>query len=124
MFARKVRNSPELKEPDFKNNFERNRLPSDETNCDEVCGMHGVSFEIWNDKSKDVLLERYKYTATIARKYKNNLCVLKFREGSGMVKYTPEQAEYNEYHYDFYKSDDFSFAHCELVEMIKLTPNV
>ena len=66
-------------------------------------------------------MNKYLYTASISPALKKNLCVIKFKPDCGLVKYTPNQSEsYNEYHYDFYKADDFLVEKLELVEMIQL----
>ncbi len=121
-FARKVRKAPAIKEPDFRNHIERNKLPENST-CSEICGFHGVSIEIWNEDSSEVLLEKYLYTANISPSHKNNLSIFKLKENAGVIKHTPDQLEYNEFHYDFYKDDTFTVENLELIEMIPLIPN-
>lgn len=119
LFVRKVRKSADLKNPDFRSHIERGKIPED-LSCERICGYYGVSIEIWNDISAQSLLEKYKYTASISPKSKNNLCVIRFKENNGSVKYTPDQQLYNEYHYDFYKDDLFCVADLEIIEMITL----
>lgn len=121
LFVRKVRKAPDLKDADFRNHFERNKTPENENNCDEVCGLHGVSIEIWNETSSPFLLKKYLYSATIAPQLKKNLSIIKFKANNGLVKYTPNQIDYNEYHYDFYKEDSFTVSDLDLIEMIPLT---
>ncbi len=82
--------------------------------------MHGVSVEIWNEKSSPLLLEKYHRTAAISPQFRKNLCLIKFTNDNGVVKHTPNQYEYNEYHYDFYKEDSFSVSKLNLIEMIPL----
>lgn len=118
VFVRKVRKSPDLKDADFRNSIERGKLPKDEKDCIEVCGFNGVSFEIWNDKSSEKLMSKYLYTSEIAPKHSKHLCKVKFLPASGKVKHTPDQQEFNEFHYDFYKDDSFSVAMLQIVEMI------
>ena len=119
LFVRKVRKSSDLKDPDFRNHIEKGKTPGNAT-CEQICGYYGVSIEIWNDSSRNILLEKYKYTAAISPKAKNDLCVVRFKESNGVVKYTPNQQIYNEYHYDFYKDDSFCVADLELIKMIVL----
>lgn len=121
IFARKVRKAPDMKEGDFRSNFEKDRLPETDS-CDDICGIHGVSVEIWNEESAVPLLEKYQTTANYSPKYKNNLSIFKLKDGAGVVKYTPNQKEYNEFHYDLYKEDFFTIDHLDLVEMIPLIP--
>ncbi|MCX3264804.1 hypothetical protein [Pedobacter agri] len=120
-FARSVKRAPSLKNSDFKNHIERNKIPSDESKCEEVCGYNGVSIELWNDSSSSLLLEKYKYSAAISPQFKKNLCIIKFKANKGLVKHTPNQIVYNEYHYDFYKEDSFTVEDVELIDMIPLT---
>lgn len=120
-FARRVRKAPDIKEGDFKNHYERDQFP-DSDKCKDICGFHGVSVEIWNDTSSEILLKKYQTTANYSPKYKNNLSIFKFKENAGLIKYTPDQIEYNEFHYDFYKEDSFIVDRLELVKMIPLIP--
>lgn len=120
-FIRKVKHSSNLSNSDFRNYIERGRIAKNDNDCDEVCNLNGVSFEIWNDESKDLLMKKYKLTLTISPKIKNNLCVIKFLPESGVLKHTPNQEEYNEFHYDFHKCDTFSTSDLQLINMIPLT---
>lgn len=119
-FVRKVRRSTELKDADFRNHFERQKTPSNEHDCNEVCGMHGISIEIWNEKSSKLLMEKYLTTASFSPKSKDNLCVVRFLPNSGVFRYTPDQVKYNEFHYDFYKEDTFLVGNLELLNMIQI----
>ena len=119
-FVRKVSRSGNLKSPDFKTHIERGKTPENLDDCDMVCGFNGVSIEIWNEISSKPLLDRYLYTATISPQLKKNLCVIKFKSNCGLIKHTPNQMEFNEYHYDFFKDDDFVVENLDLVEMIEL----
>ena len=121
LYVRSVRKAPDLKDADFRTHFERGKTPTNENDCDELCGFHGVSIEIWNDISSPVLLKKYNYSASISPKFKKNLSIIRFKENNGLVKHTPDQMEYNEYHYDFYKDDAFTVSDLELIEMIPLT---
>lgn len=122
LFARKVRKAPDMKDADFRNHFEKNRSP-ETNNCDEICGFYGVSIEIWNDASSKTLIEKYQITSSISPKHKNNLSIFKLKVDAGLVKHTPDQLEYNEFHFDFYKEDSFTIDKLELIEMIPLIPN-
>lgn len=119
-FVRKVRVSQTLKDPDFRSHIERNKIPKNEADCAEVCGLNGLSFEIWSDSNSDLLMKKYQITAAISPQSKKNLCVVKFKPNSGLIKHTPNQEEYNEFHYDFYKDDSFTVASLELVDMIQI----
>ena len=122
VFVRKVRRSSNLSESDFRTHKERGKLSPEENDCDNICGMNALSFEIWNEYSWEVLLEKYNTTAKFSpQSGKKNLCVVRFLRGSGLVKHTPFQInEKNDFHYDFYKSDSFNVNALNLIEMIQL----
>ena len=122
LFVRKIRKSPALKDEDFRSYIERGKTP-EAGPCLQTCGYYGVSFEIWNDSSTKGLLEKYRYTAAISPKSKNNLCVVRFKAHSGLLKHSPDQQIYNVHHYDLYKDDTFFAADLELIEMISLNAN-
>lgn len=121
LFVRKVRKSPDLKDADFRSHFEKEKVPVSESDCEEVCGMYGISIEIWNKLSAVLLMEKYIYTASISPKSKNNLSIIQFKTNNGLIKHTPNQKIYNEHHYDFYKEDEFTVKDLQLIEMISLT---
>jgi hypothetical protein len=118
-FIRRVRKSQELKNPDFRNHFERGKVPSDDSNCEEVCGMNGLSFDIWTKTSSKAILEKHKTSAGFAPKL-NHYCIVRFTTSSGLIKHTPNQENgYNEYHYDFYKDDTFTVSTLKLIDTIE-----
>lgn len=120
-FIRRVRKSPGLKDPDFRTHIERGKIPSENISCDELCGLNALSFEIWNEKSKTELLKKYNATAEFSPQSSKNLCVIKFKKDSGLLKYTPHQKSgINAFHYDFYKCDEFSVDKLELIDMIRI----
>ncbi|WP_025144514.1 hypothetical protein [Pedobacter jeongneungensis] len=119
-FVRKVTKSPTLKDRDFRTHAERGKVAEDKNDCNEVCGKNALSFEIWNSQSSDLLMKKYLTTLALSPQSKNNLCLVSFKPNSGLTKYTPDQIEYNEFHYDFYKEDSFSIDSLELIEMIPL----
>ncbi|MGY3211491.1 hypothetical protein [Mucilaginibacter sp. HD30] len=120
-FVRRVSRSGNLKDSDFKNHIERNRVVSELNSCEDICGYHGVSIEIWNEQSASLLKGKYLQTAIISPQFKKNLCVIKLKPNCGLIKHTPNQIEeYNEFHYDFYKDDDFLVSKIELIAMIPL----
>lgn len=120
-FVRKVSKSPSLKERDFKSHIERGKIAENASNCEEICGLHGLSFEIWNSESSELLMKKYLTTVAISPQSKKNLSVINFKPNSGLIKHTPNQIEYNEFHYDFYKEDSFTIENLELIEMISLS---
>ncbi|MDQ1855770.1 hypothetical protein [Chryseobacterium sp. WLY505] len=121
-FARRVRKAPDMKDADFKSHFERGRI-TESSQCEDICGLHGVSIEIWNDVSSDVLMKKYQATANYSPKHKNNLSIFVIKSSAGRIKHTPRQIdEYNPFHYDLYKEDCFTVDCLELIEMIPLIP--
>lgn len=119
-FVRRVRRSNNLSDSDFKNHIERNKIPVNKDHCDEVCGLYGVSVELWSQESYKPLMDKYLTTAALSPQFKKNLSVIRFMPNDGLIKHTPNQEEYNEFHYDFYKEDTFSVNNLNLIEMIPL----
>ncbi|MFN1217600.1 hypothetical protein ACKW6Q_11580 [Chryseobacterium kwangjuense] len=119
LFVRKVRKAPDIKDADFRNQIELNKIPTN-NDCNEICGMHGVSIEIWNDESEEVLKDKYRKTAAFGPNLKKSLAIFKFNHNNGLIKHTPEQFEYNEFHYDFYKHDIFKVSELNLIKMLPL----
>ena len=122
LFARKVGKAKSLKDRDFKSYAEKGREFNDKIqSCANVCGILGLSIDIWNDKSKEDIINRYKTTSAFSPKLKNHLSILKFKENSGKVKHTPvKEPTPNKHHFDFYKSDEFVLD--ESIELVELIP--
>ena len=125
-FARKVgKAKTELKERDFKTHHERGIMASVLDDCSEVCGKRGLSIDIWNEQTKESILQRFMTTFAISPKLKNHLSIIKFKKGAGVVKHTPVLKPIpNKHHHDFYKSDNFNLDLIELIELIPLKQNV
>jgi hypothetical protein len=124
-FARRTGDSKEIKLRDFRTPFERGKEVSDLNDCDEVCGNHGLSVDLWNDNSKGAILDRYMTTLAIGPKLKNHLSIIKLKAEAGLVKNTPVIGQIGgEYHHDMYKSDSFEINFVELIENIPLINNV
>lgn len=102
-----------LREQDFNSYWEKGKRPVDNNNCDEVCSYKGVSVSIFDEKTKDEVVNIYKELFPLAPKYKPYLSVVKFYDSSGVVKHTPNDG--NNHHYDFYKSDTFDFTKVEVI---------
>ena len=125
VFARRTGDSKELKNKDFRTRFEGGKEVSDLKDCDEVCGNRGLSIDLWNDSSKDVILDRYMVTNALSPRLKNHLSIIKLKPNTGMVKRTPIKDQLGgEYHHDLYKSDNFAIEMIELIENIPLISNV
>lgn len=124
-FVRKVDATTEFKIRDFRAKYEKdNFVEIESSTCEEVCGNRCLSIDIWNDESKEYIIKKYSVTLGISPKLKPNFIGLfKLNEGSGKVKYTPNQKHGIEiYHYDLYKSDGFTIDMLELIE-IRTIPN-
>lgn len=102
----------ELRIQDFNSYWEKGKRPKS-NNCEEICSLKGVSVSIFNDETKEAVLDIFKSLFPLAPKYKPFLSVVKFYDQSGLVKSTPN--ELNQYHFDFYKSDNFDFEKVELI---------
>lgn len=124
LFARRVGKAPDLKDRDFRTHHERSKEPDDPDNCSIVCGYRGLSVDLWNDDTKEQILNRYGITnafAPVIGKKKNQLSIIRLNEASGVVKHTPIKGPSpNPYHYDWYKCDNFDLTLVELVDLIPL----
>lgn len=103
---------------DFNSYWEKGKRPEDNNNCDEVCSYKGVSISIFNENTKDEVVNVYKELFPLAPKYKPYLSVVKFYDSSGVVKHTPNDG--NAHHYDFYKSDTFDFTKVDIITVNEL----
>lgn len=107
-----------LRIQDFNSYWEKGKRPDNMNDCDEVCSYKGVSVSIFNDTTKDEVVNIFKELFPLAPKYKPFLSVVKFYESSGVVKHTPN--DQNIHHYDFYKTDDFDFTKVSLIQVNEL----
>lgn len=121
-FARRVGDSATLKDRDFKSHFEKGKVPENAEDCKEVCGLMGISIDIWNEVSEQKLREKYSTTNAITPKAKKHLAIFKINKDGGVVAHTPEQEVYNEFHYDLYKPD--GFVATNFLELTNLLPIV
>lgn len=115
-----------LREADFRSKHEKGQIEEGKAyNCGELCSLKGVSMSIVKNQEqdhKDNVLKIYKQLFPSAPRYKPYLSIIKFKEGSGVIKFTP--LEINPLHHDFYKCDSFVHSEVELVESISLADNV
>lgn len=120
-FARRVGDTKDFKDRDFRTYFERG-LPSESDSCDEVCGHRGLSINLWNDESKRFVIDKFSLTLAISpmiKKPKSQIGVFQLTKDIGKIKHTPNQKSgVDPYHYDLYKSDEFGVEKLTLVEMV------
>lgn len=116
-FAMKIMKE-NIRSQDFSSYWEKGKRPNGNNNCDEVCSYKGVSISIFNDDTKEDVINIYKELFPLAPKYKPYLSIVKFYESSGVVKHTPNDE--NAHHYDFYKSDNFDFTKVDILEIKEL----
>jgi hypothetical protein len=107
-----------LRVQDFYSYWEKGKRPDDNNNCDKVCSYKGVSISIFNDDTKEDVVNTYKELFPLAPKYKPYLSVVKFYDLSGVVKHTPNDG--NTHHYDFYKSDTFDYSKVNVIQVDEL----
>jgi len=107
-----------LRVQDFQSYWEKGKRPDDNSNCEKICSLKGISISIFNDITKDEVETIYKELFPLAPKYKPYLNVVKFYDSSGVVKHTPK--DFNIHHYDFYKSDTFDFLNVDVIQVNEL----
>ena len=82
--------------------------------------LKGISINIWNEKSRDAVVRKYKTTGRFSPKNKDSICVFKFNKNAGLTRYTPSNTD--DFHYDFYKSDQFDLEMI-IVEEVMILKN-
>ncbi len=123
-FARKI-SRPVMKISDFSSHWERDKFPT-VLNCKNTCMHKGLSFNVWNDETREKVIA--KYAKTVANQNKKGRiikdCVLIFRlkENMGLINFSPTQ--FDPSHHTFFKSDTFDVNDLELIEIIALENNV
>lgn len=122
-FARHIY-KPNVRPQDFYSKWEKwknnNAFPLDfdYNNCKQICGNKGVSIHVWENASKETIINEYLNNFKITGKAQNSILIFKLRENAGAVVYTPQSS--NPYHYDFYKADNFSLDSIADLEVISL----
>ena len=113
-FARKIY-KPFLREYDF-------RIKEDGSgnilNCKQLCGLRGISINIWNADSQEAIIQKYKTSTNFSPKNRDSICVFKFNKNAGLTRHTPSNQD--KFHYDFYKSDQFQMDNIEIQEILIL----
>jgi hypothetical protein len=114
-YARKI-NKPAPLDRDFKSHWERGKQSVD--NCEKICGLKGISMNLWNQTTEKAIIKKFLTTFSITPKHKDSIFVFKCLPESGLTKYTPNEED--DSHYDFYKSDEFSLDKLENYKIILL----
>lgn len=114
-FVRKLRKE-QVTDLDFKSHWERGIRNTEE--CEDVCGLKGISVDRFSDDAIDAIVAKYKTTFNINPKKGAHYLKFKFNDRAGLVKKTPG-IENDENHYDFYKSDEFVMSCISVAETVK-----
>lgn len=115
-YALKI-NKSKIRPQDFNTYWEKGRKPSTDE-CREICSLKGLSISIFNDETKDKVLEIYKTLFSLSPKYKPYVAVVRFNNGLGVIKYSP--SKFNPFHCDFYKCDTFDYSNVNLIKVTEL----
>lgn len=114
----------ELRANDFKSKWEkdqdqnREHPPIDPQYPQQTCSKRGVS--ISSTEEADKLKEVFQDLWPLNPKHYNRIALFTFGGRCGCVK--PTKSKRNDYHCDFYKSDQFDFTHVSVVEIKPLHP--
>ncbi len=109
-----------ISDDDFKSLYELEIKPRN-NNCEEICSNRGVSVSKIDDSNKEFIIKHFVKTFVFAPKIKKNFVVMfSFKKYSGKLKRTGNCKSRNPYHYEFYKSDEFTLQHIIEKEVIKL----
>ena len=119
-------NKPELREVDFKSQFQKaieKDDPLDLHDCKDICSYKGISNSILTEENKEAVISIYKALFPSAPKYRPHMTIIKWKQNAGLIKCTP--LDFNPHHYDFYPCDTFSHVdHVEVIESISLAEHV
>ena len=119
-FARKI-SRPTMKASDFDSHWERDKFPP-VLNCKNTCMYKGLSFNEWNNQTREQVIAKYAKTIAVFNKRGKIIrdCVLIFRlkENMGVIHFSP--TKFDSSHHTFFKSDTFDVINLELVEIIAL----
>ncbi|MDQ1266230.1 MAG: hypothetical protein QG635_1382 [Bacteroidota bacterium] len=105
---------------DFVSNWEKGKRPNN--GCEDICSNKGISINIYNEESKQIVKKKFYNMYVNAPQYKPIYCSFKFKSEAGKVKSTPNKND--KYHYTFYKSDEFEIKKIDILETLNLIKNV
>ncbi len=115
-YVRKLRKLNILNEKDFLTHWEREIRPETE-DCETICSYKGVSINQFKPEYENQIIEKYKTTFNINPKKGAYLLKFRLTDEAGNVKYAPEDND--ESHYNFFKSDDFTYDKIQVIETVK-----
>lgn len=121
VFARLLKkNETEIREKSFKSKYEESKEPRDNS-CKSICTNRAVSLALINERNQEKVLKYISSKFKFSPKYKSYfLAKIKLKKNAGIIKQMGSQ----KFHYDFYKSDEFTIKHIELIEKINMLNNV
>lgn len=115
VFARRVRSNP-LIEKDFASKWEK-RHPYPDNSCKSICSHKGVSINLFNDSTKEEVLNKYITLFSFSPGHKAYCCTFKLKAEAGKLKNTNSL---DKSHFDFFKCDSFSISDLEILDYIEL----
>ena len=125
--ARLKEANPVMKVKDFKGQRENKDAEYfKEFDCKMTCGYLGISTNIWNEESQEIVKSKFeRINLILSRKMKKVLVIFKLNGNAGKFVYAPIIGKNGMpddiYHYDFYKSDEFDFeTHFNELQQIDL----
>ncbi|MBF0521059.1 MAG: hypothetical protein HQK92_15220 [Nitrospirae bacterium] len=119
VFARRVRYNP-IFDKDFKSKWEK-KQPYTNNSCKSICSHKGISVNLFDDSTKEDIINKYIKTFTFSPGHKAYCCTFKFRQNAGKLKRTESQ---DKSHFDFFKCDSFTLDNLEILEYIDLNDHV
>ena len=118
VFIRKI-GKKRIKNGDLRTHWERDKRPHSGSGCSKECNMKGLTF--YRSPEGDSIIDQWRNEGNVTEKYspkrvaKKHSCWIKFRQDAGLIKLTPSKQ--SQYHYTFYKRDDFSM---DLIEVVRV----
>jgi hypothetical protein len=121
LFSSRI-SKPQMRASDFYSHWERRKKPQ-LMNCDNVCLYKGISINEWNDYTQTKIIEKYVGGLGLQdlddkNKIRESVLIFRFKDKLGLLKSSPTKNDPS--HYTFYKDDDFSIEHIEIISTIEL----
>lgn len=100
-------------------------LRRNNADCDYICKSRGLSVTIYQPDAEERFVQKFTESKNFFRPLESRViayCKLRFKKGAGKVKPTPSRTDC--YHHTFFKSDNFSIASIEVLEIVSMNADV
>jgi len=118
-FVRRITENKSLRIRHFKTELEKPDKVLVVNNCIDFCKYRELSINNISDYDEEEVVASYlpdiQKQLIFAPKKEFYYCKFRFKSGAGKTKHTPQHGHIS--HYDFYKSDEFSIEHIDILSL-------